>query len=167
MSQNDHENKTCSYRQKCDVIQQFFSRPLFLSLTIGVPFCIYKLLFGITLVRIGSALPGPVSIFGWAVTLWALADLVMNLGRELFDLLDRPAPFEYCTIAQAGRFFSMPMVFLAIDTLLTFIIISTMLWSGWIASLTTIESHMWSAATTLNLISLSLVILYNEIRTLQ
>ena len=59
----------------------------------------------------------------------------------------------------------MPMVFLAIDTLLTFIIICTMLWSGWIATLTTFESYLWYAATTLNLISLSLVVLYNEIRS--
>jgi len=42
-----------------------------------------------------------------------------------------------------------------------------MLWSGWIATLTIPESYLWYAATTLNLISLSLVILYNEIRTLR
>jgi len=167
MPQNDLKTETGSYRQKSDIIQQFFSRPLFLSLTIGVPFCIFKLLFGITLIRIGSDMPLPVSVYGWVVALWALADLVMNLGRELFDIMNRPAPFEYCTIAQAGRFFSMPMVFLAIDTLLTFIIICTMLWSGWIATLTTPESYLWYAATTLNLISLSLVVLYNEIRALQ
>jgi hypothetical protein len=167
MSQNDLKTETGSYRQKSDIIQQFFSRPLFLSLTIGVPFCIFKLLFGITLIRIGPDMPLPVSVCGWVVAVWALADLVMNLGRELFDIMNRPAPFEYCTIAQAGRFFSMPMVFLAIDTLLTFIIICTMLWSGWIATLTTPESYLWYAATTLNLISLSLVVLYNEIRALQ
>jgi hypothetical protein len=165
MSQNDPDTGTCSYRQKSDIIQQFFSRPLFLSLTIGVPFCIFKLLFGITLIRIGSDMSVPVSVCGGVVTIWALADLIMNLGRELFDILNHPAPFEYCTIAQIGRFFHMPMVFLAIDTLLTFIIICTMLWSGWIATLTTFESYLWYAATTLNLISLSLVVLYNEIRS--
>ena len=166
MSHSNPDTGTCSYKERSDIIQQFFSRPLFLSLTIGVPFCIFKLLFGITLVRIGSGMSVPVSVFGWAVTVWALIDLLMNLGRELFDVLNRPAPFEYCTIAQAGRLFSMPLVFLAIDTLLTFIIICTMLWSGWIATLTTMESYLWYAATTLNLISLSLVVLYNEIRTL-
>jgi hypothetical protein len=39
-----------------------------------------------------------------------------------------------------------------------------MLWSGWIAMLTPVETMFWVAATTLNLISLSLVSLYNEIR---
>lgn len=167
MSQNDPESRTSSYWQKSDIIQQFFSRPLFLSLTIGIPFCIFKLLFGITLIRLGSDVPIMVSACGWVVTVWALADLVMNLGRELSDILNRPAPFEYCTIAQAGRLFSMPMVFLAIDTVLTFIIICTMLWSGWIATLTVPERYLWNAATTLNLISLSFVVLYNEIRALQ
>jgi hypothetical protein len=167
MSPDDHKTITCSYRKESDFLQRLFTRPLFLSLTIGIPFCIFKLLFGITLVRVGSDISVPVSVCGWAVTVWAVADLIMNLGRELFDILNRPAPFEYCTIAQVGRLFDMPMVFLALDTLLTFIIICTMLWSGWIATLTNLESYLWYAATTLNLISLSLVVLYNEIRTLQ
>ena len=88
----------------------------------------------------------------------------MNIGRSALDLLHRPAPFEYCTIAQAGRFFHKPMVFLAIDTLLTFCIICAMLWSGWIATLTPFESYLWYAATTLNLISLSLVSIHHELK---
>jgi len=166
MSRNDEKSVTCSYKQESDILQQFFSRPLFLSITIGIPFCIFKLLFGITLIRALLDLPFPFSSAGWIVTTWALTDLLMNLGREVFDILGRPAPFEYCTIAQAGRLFQMPMVFLAIDTLLTFTIICVMLWSGWIATLTTFESYLWYGATTLNLISLSLVALYNEIRSI-
>lgn len=166
ISQNDKKTETCSYRQDSDILLDFFSRPLFLSLTIGIPFGIFKLLFGITIIRIGTDLPFPVSGTGWIVTAWALTDLIMNIGREISDILKRPAPFEYCTIAQAGRLFHMPMVFLAIDTLLTFSIICTMLWSGWIATLSTVESYLWYAATTLNLISLSLAVLYKEIRAL-
>ena len=167
MSINELQSGTCIYRQKSDFLQRLFTRPLFLSLTIGIPFCIFKLLFGITLVRVGSHVSALVSICGGVVIIWAFADLIMNLGREVYDLANRPAPFEYCTIAQAGRFFHMPMIFLAIDTLITFTIICIMLWSGWIATLTKPESYLWYAATTLNLISLSLVVLYNEIRTLQ
>lgn len=54
------------------------------------------------------------------------------------------------------------MVFLAADTLLSFSIICVMLWSGWIMQLKQEESYLWYAATTLNLISISLVSLYNE-----
>lgn len=148
-----------------DFFQQFFQRPLFLSLTIGIPFCIFKLLFGITAVRV-IVFPyhGILAAFGWCVILWAGIDLVMNTGRALLDLLDRPAPFEYCTIAQLGAYFQMPLVFLALDTFFSFVIICTMLWSGWITLLTLWESYFWYAATTLNLISLSLVLLYNEVR---
>ncbi len=148
-----------------DPLQQFFQRPLFLSLTIGIPFCIFKLLFGIAAIRV-LTLPhhGVVAALGWCVIVWAGIDLLMNAGRAIFDLLGQSAPFEYCTIAQLGAYFTMPLVFLAVDTLLSFVIICTMLWSGWITLLTTIESYLWYAATTLNLVSLSLVLLYNEVR---
>ena len=144
-----------------DAIQRFFVRPFFLSLTIGIPFCIFKLLFGVTAFRTGT--PGFV-ILGAVVVVWACLDLLMNTCRSAFDLAGRPAPFEYCTIAQIGRLVHRPLAFLAVDTLLSFLIICTMLWSGWITHLSLLESFLWYGATTLNLISLSLVSLYNEIR---
>jgi hypothetical protein len=148
--------------RESDRIQKFFIRPFFLSFSIGIPFCIYKLLFGMTAVRIGSATSPSLLLFGWLVIAWAGMDLLMNTGRALFDLIGVPARWECCTIAQAGRVVGQPMVFLAIDTVLTFSIICAMLWSGWITSLTPVEMFFWFAATTANLISLSLVSLYNE-----
>lgn len=144
-----------------DAIQRFFIRPFFLSLTIGIPFCIFKLLFGLTAFRTGTQ---GLVILGAVVILWACLDLLLNIGRSVYDLAGRPAPFEYCTIAQVGRLLHRPMVFLAIDTLLSFLIICTMLWSGWITRLSPLESYLWYGATTLNLVSLSLVSLYNEVR---
>jgi uncharacterized membrane protein len=147
-----------------DAIQRFFIRPIFLSLTIGIPFCIFKILFGISALRHISHEGGILAVLAIAVTVWAFADLLMNSGRSFLDLFHREAPFEFCTIAQLGRIFKMPLVFLAFDTLITFTIICAMLWTGWIATLTPLESGLWYAATTMNLISLSLVSLYNEIR---
>jgi hypothetical protein len=164
MNSPGSESTAALSERRLDALQHFFQRPLFLSLTIGIPFCIFKLLFGLTLVHVGSTGSIPLILFGWLIICWSMVDLGMNLGREVFDLLERPAPFEYCSIAQAGRVFHRPMAFLAVDTLLTFAIICTMLWSGWIALLNGLELHLWYAATTLNLISLSLVVLYNEIR---
>ncbi len=103
-------------------------------------------------------------VFGGLVVVWATTDLFMNAARSSLDLLHIPAPFEYCSIAQLGRIFQIPLVFLAVDTLLAFGIICAMLWSGWIATLSPAESVVWYAATTLNLISLSLVSVYNEMR---
>jgi len=80
------------------------------------------------------------------------------------DIIHRDARFEYCTIAQIGAFFGTPSVFLAIDTLISFLVICTMLWSGWIALLSPWQASLWYAATTLNLVSLSLVLLHEEVR---
>jgi hypothetical protein len=98
------------------------------------------------------------------VIAWAALDLCMNAGRAALDLVSTKAPFEYCTIAQLGRIVRMPMVFLALDTLLSFSIICFMLWSGWITTLTPAELYLWYGAATLHLISLSVVSLCNEIR---
>jgi hypothetical protein len=150
-----------STKHPANVLQRFFVRPFFLSLTIGIPFCAFKLIFGLSAVRVGT--PG-FAAFGWIVIAWACADLAMNIGRSVYDLAGRIAPFEYCTIAQVGRVLGRPMVFLALDTFLSFAIICIMLWSGWITRLTPAEAYLWYGATTLNLISLSAVSLYNEIR---
>jgi len=157
-------NEKNSGNKDADSLQKLFSRPFFLSFTIGIPFCLFKLLFGVAAIRAGGQNELFPAALGWGIVIWAAADLVMNISRSILDLLHRPAPFEYCTIAQAGRIFHKPGVFLAIDTLLTFGIICTMLWSGWIKTLTTLETYLWYSATTLNLISLSLVSIYLEMR---
>jgi hypothetical protein len=162
MSQDTHEKERSTCEKESDAIQKFFQRPFFLGFTIGIPFCVFKLLFGITAIQAGVQDDLLLTLFGWLVIVWATMDLFMNIGRSTLDLLHRPAPFEYCTIAQAGRIIHKPMVFLAIDTLLTFGIICAMLWSGWITKLTPFESILWYSATTMNLISLSLVSIYNE-----
>jgi len=150
--------------EESDRIQRFFRRPFFLSVTIGIPFCIFKLLLGTIAIR-GIAVSSPLLLaFGWTVILWAGVDLLMNLGRASLDLLHRSSPFEYCTLAEIGHIFRKPLAFLAVDTLITFLIICAMLWSGWVTRLTPPESYLWYSATTLNLISLSVVSLYNEIR---
>ncbi len=147
--------------EQADEIQRFFVRPFFLSLSIGMPFCTFKFLLGLSAIRTGAWLLVP---FGSLVIAWATADFVMNAARSIFDLAGRPAPFEYCTIAQLGRLFRRPLVFLAVDTLLSFGAICVMLWSGWIGGLLPEETALWNGATTLNLMSLSIVSLYNEMR---
>jgi len=139
-----------------------FLTPTFQALTIGVPFCVFKLLFGLLALRMGTA-SASLSAFGWLVIAWALADLLMNLARVFFHLAGRTAPIEYCTLAQAGRLFKKPRLFLAIDTLISFSIICIVLWSGWIVRLSQEESYLWYAATTMNLISISIVNIWLEL----
>ena len=160
----DRDAPADRYARESDTIQRFFLRPFFLSLTIGVPFCIYKMIFGISILRAAAAGGALFAVAGWIIIIWAITDLLMNTAYSLQDLLHLKARFECCTLAQIGRFFSRPMVFLALDTLLSFSIVCLMLWSGWIATLSPYELVLWYVATTLNLVSLSVVSLYNEIR---
>jgi hypothetical protein len=147
-----------------NIESSFLQSPTFQALTIGVPFCIFKLLFGIQLIRAGAVQSSILVNLGWLIIAWASVDLIMNLSRVFFDLSDRDSPMEYCTIAQAGKFLDRPRLFLAIDTFLSFSIICIALWSGWIRYLSTIESYLWYAATTLNLISISLVNIWLELK---
>ncbi|MBN1662305.1 MAG: hypothetical protein JW943_01775 [Deltaproteobacteria bacterium] len=152
------------WRQKAQKIgDSIFLSPAFQALTIGIPFCLFKLLFGLLAWRAGAA-SVPFCIFAWLVMAWALSDLIMNLIRVFFHLTGRIAPIEYCTIAQAGRLFRRPQLFLSIDTLISFSIICFVLWSGWITLLDRQESYFWYAATTLNLISVSVVNIWVELR---
>ena len=141
-----------------------FRTPAFEVLTIGVPFCVFKLLFGVLGVRIGTEQQSGLLILGWLVITWAAVDLLMNLARVFFQLVGRESPLEYCTIAQAGRLLKRSRLFLAIDTFLSFFIICFVLWSGWIVRLSQFESYLWYAATTLNLISLAAVNIWLELR---
>lgn len=141
----------------------FFLTPSFQALTIGIPFCVFKLLFGLLALRAGASY-FPVFVFAWLVIVWAFTDLIMNLARVYFHLRGRVSPIEYCTVAQAGRLFNRPKLFLAVDTLISFSIICFVLWSGWITLLGPQESYFWYAATTLNLISISIVNIVIELR---
>ena len=147
-----------------DTWTAFFQTPTFQALTVGVPFCVFKLLFGVLAVRIGAGDGQILPLFGWFIIVWASVDLAMNLVRMYFDIKGRQSPIEYCTIAQLGRYFQKPKAFLAVDTLIAFVIICFVLWSGWIKLLTVSESYLWYAATTLNLISISIVNLWLELR---
>ena len=145
--------------------ESFFTTPSFQALTIGLPFSAFKMLFGLLCWRAGGAQTSSIlSVFGGLVMAWALIDLFMNLARIAFHLAGRASPIEYCIIAQAGRLMGRPKLFLAIDTLASFSIISIVLWSGWISHLSPLEARIWIAATILNLISVAFVNIWMELR---
>lgn len=141
-----------------------FISSVFLSLTIGVPFCIFKYLFGVLAVRQGLA-SGLNWLFvsGWSVIVWAGIDFLMNLIRSALELMGRETSFEFCLIAQIGRLFKRQTLFLTFDTFLSFVIICFVLWSGWIVHLAGYEKYMWYAATTVNLVSLAIVNIWTEL----
>ena len=78
-------------RKNKGVLGELFQRPFFLSSTIGIPFCLFKLLFGITAIQIGRPDNRLLTVFGGIIVIWATVDLAMNIGRSVLDLLHRPA----------------------------------------------------------------------------
>ncbi|NLH22306.1 MAG: hypothetical protein GX463_09100 [Methanothrix sp.] len=145
--------------------ESFFTTPSFQALTIGLPFSAFKMLFGLLCWRAGGAQASTILFaFGGLVMAWALIDLFMNLARIAFHLAGWASPIEYCIVAQAGRLMGRPKLFLAIDTLASFSIISIVLWSGWISHLSPLEARIWIAATILNLISVAFVNIWMELR---
>lgn len=151
-------------RKQAEIIEEsFFETPAFQALTIGVPFCVFKMIFGLLALR-ACAPSAPLRVFAWLIIIWALTDAIMNLARVFLHMTGRVSPIEYCTIAQAGRLVKRPRLFLAVDTLISFSIICFVLWSGWITLLDRQELYLWYAATTLNLISVSVVNIRMEVK---
>ena len=76
MAPKTSENSQRNGENNTDTMQKFFQRPFFLSFTIGIPFCLFKLLFGITAIHTGA--PDDLFLvgFGWLVIFWAVADLL-------------------------------------------------------------------------------------------
>jgi hypothetical protein len=124
---------------------------LFLALTIGFPFCIFKVLCGRVAFDSGH------SIIGGLLCLWGAVDFLFNLVRLIQGFMGVKRKIQFCLLAVIGGIFNHAPLFLAIDTLLAFSIICLVLWTGWIQKLTSLELKFWLAATTINLLSVGVV----------
>lgn len=136
-----------------------FDNSTFTAMTIGIPFCVFKFLFGLVLLRNHNGVAGLIIIA------WAILDIFFNLNSAVMKLKKEKSHLETCLLAQIGGLFSdHTALFLGIDTFLSFSIICFMLWSGWIAELRPYESYLWYGATTVNLMSLAVVNILVELR---
>lgn len=124
---------------------------IFLALTIGFPFCAFKILCGLVAEREGFQL------IGYILIAWGAVDLLLNFIRTFRALLKKPAVSEFCFLAIIGKLFNHAPMFLAIDTFLAFSIICLVLWSGWITKLNKTEILFWYVATSVNLLSVAIV----------
>ena len=143
----------------------FYLSTRFLVLTIGIPFCVFKLLFGLLFLKVGHGNHFFIHIVvGWAIVLWSSIDLGMNVIRLSLDFFHKKPLIEFCLLAQVGKIFNRQSLFLTLDTLLSFSIICLTLWTGWIKLLTPAEAYFWYGATTVNLISLGIINVWQEIK---
>ena len=124
---------------------------VFLALTIGFPFCIFKVLCGRVAIDSGHLVAGYV-LFGWGTV-----DFILNLLRVIQGFIGRKPKTQFCLLSAIGSLIKQGPLFLAVDTFLAFGIICLVLWTGWIGKLTTLEIKFWLAATTVNLMSVGIV----------
>jgi hypothetical protein len=139
-----------------------FDNSAFAALTIGIPFCVFKFLFGLVLLRKHNGAVGLI------VITWAVLDIFYNLNSAVMRLTKNRSFLETCFLAQLGKLFcGCVALSLGIDTFLSFSIICFMLWSGWISELHQNELYFWYGATTINLMSLAVVNILVELRKLE
>ncbi|MGV8120091.1 MAG: hypothetical protein AB2L14_10070 [Candidatus Xenobiia bacterium LiM19] len=140
--------------------KRFQNASLFAIITIGIPFCIYKFLFGILVIRNHQP------ILGWLIIIFTLSDIGINLFRFFHILAGRRPPLAPCTLAQIGRIFNLESLFTAVDKVLAFSIICFILWSKWVALFSPLERTIWLAGATINFVSLSVIAIWTEIQKL-
>lgn len=131
---------------------------VFLALTIGFPFCIFKIVCGRVAVDSGY------NIIGYILCFWGGIDFILNLIRIIQGFLGVKKKVQFCFLEVVGSFFKQGPIFLAVDTFLAFSIICHVLWTGWIRKLTDIELNLWLAATTVNLLSVATVQIWCEFK---
>lgn len=124
---------------------------IFLALTIGFPFCIFKVLCG----RI--AFDSGHTIIGIILSFWGFIDFILNLIRVVQGFAGAKKKSPFCLLAVIGSIFNHAPLLLAVDTFLAFAIICFVLWTGWIGKLTGLELKFWLTATTINLLSVGIV----------
>lgn len=66
---------------------RWYQSAAFLAVTIGVPFCIFKYLFGILAVRVGMKYNNHLLLYcGWITMIGAGIDFLMNLARIVLNI---------------------------------------------------------------------------------
>lgn len=126
------------------------------ALLTGVPYGFFKFLCGWCLLQQQYSLVGSVLI------LVGLIDISLNLIG-----IFRPQPFPLCTLVMVGRRLQPHRgdeLFLGLDTLVSFIIVSSMIWFGWIPLLTPTFGRLWDVCVILNIVSVGVVRVYAGFR---
>jgi hypothetical protein len=139
---------------------------LWAVLLTGIPFSVFKVGGGLAAVEdIGAAL-------GWLVVAWGGIDALLNLGalfwpgRSSYCLLsnlgraaDRRAhrrAAEPCAASARARWRRYEQLGLALDTLLAFIIVATMIWFGRIGSLSPLVQRVWELSVIANILGVGI-----------
>ena len=136
----------------------------------GLPFAVFKGLYGFTLMEMGMEMgasaadgePSWLHLAGRVVLWWAVADAVLNLLALVF-----PQRVSYCVLSMIGRGIGARAenLGLAVDTLLSFLVVSIMIGAGYIAGLPTSLGWAWNLAVIANVMAVGVERVWLALRT--
>jgi hypothetical protein len=127
--------------------------------TTGLPFCVFKALTGLHLLRLGATFPG------WALLALAAVDVAINLTNLGALVVTRRRAAPACTFAVAtsrwGRGLGAPPADLedlgnAADVLLSFVLVAAIVGLGQIPALPALHLQIWNNAVVLNVLGAGL-----------
>jgi hypothetical protein len=120
--------------------------------TVGLPFCAFKLLTGGVLVATPGGRP-----FGWVLIALGSIDLVLNTIALGMAAAGRESRLPVCTaewVVSRARpgLGTWRQLGLSVDTLLAFTLVAGMIGLGWLARLSPGALHAWSLCVVLNVL---------------
>ncbi len=139
-------------------MKRSFNERLWDVALVGLPFAVFKMAAGwVLLDHVGPGL-------GVLVFAWGAADALLNLIS-----LPRPNWVGHCLLSNTGRLIDRRRkrwenIFLAGDTLLSFVIVAAMIWFGLLDQLPPLLGRLWDAAVVGNVIGAGVGQLWREVR---
>lgn len=127
-------------------------RRLWMVLLTGLPFAIFK--FGGGLAAMEDVHP----VLGATFAVWGVLDAVLNLA-----VLVAPERLSFCVLSNLGRMLDrrwprpgLEELLLAVDTLATFLIVSTMIWFGRSSRLPEPLPALWTLCVIANILGVGI-----------
>lgn len=140
-----------------------FGRRLWIAMLTGVPFAIYK--FGFGWYEYSHAH----SVLGIFAMTWGIADLLLNLLAVFF-----PNKLTWCLLANIGQWLDgrtlsnrWEQILLGVDTTISFLIVSIMIWFGRLPLEPVYLAYIWNAAVIANVLAVGLEQIYRAATSLQ
>ncbi len=143
---------------------------LFEVLTVGLPFCSFKIIFGLYLLRINFQL------LGISILVWGILDLIINV-INFFSLVT----FKRRILRVCGLNYLVAIILpvfpvvhsgpkdlgTGIDAMFSFIIVSIVIGGGVFGELSYLEIKIWSVGVILNVLSAGIYRLLNTTKRIK
>jgi hypothetical protein len=139
-------------------------------LTVGLPFCVFKLIAGKVLF-----LHADMKILGGMLIVLGILDLIINLTNVVFLIVKKRRAATICTLTLLVKLWAdgtnakllrMIEVAASLDFVLSFLLVVGMIDSGYIGKLPAIEMRFWNASVICNVLGAGLSQLSRSIRKL-